>query len=229
MKNKKIKGAEVITYDGVTFKSRLEKNCYVALQESGLQFEYEPDVIEVLKETRMKAVWLYESKKINGEKFKRLVKSSDLLQKIKYTPDFKLVLGNLIVYVDSKGYANDVFPYKKKMFVQHLENLNDGYLYIFAIPSSLKLLKELIVLIKNINMNLEIIKRKLNCLNAKDLKLAKQFIEEAKYEDLHLLVTSALYKREKLLNNRGENLDDNLRDIAELAIDIKIYNEQIYG
>ena len=40
--NKKIKNASPLEYDGVTFKSKLEKMIYQILKENGFPVEYEP-------------------------------------------------------------------------------------------------------------------------------------------------------------------------------------------
>ena len=40
--NKKIKNASPLEYDGITFKSKLEKMIYTTLKDGGFPVEYEP-------------------------------------------------------------------------------------------------------------------------------------------------------------------------------------------
>lgn len=40
--NKKIKNASPLEYEGISFKSKLEKMAYQTLREHGLPVEYEP-------------------------------------------------------------------------------------------------------------------------------------------------------------------------------------------
>ena len=99
MQNQKIKNATVTTVDNIEFKSKLEAYTYQKLKEANIKVEYEPTKYELLP------AFIFNNKKIRP---------------ITYTPDF---IGNNFI-IECKGYPNEKFPLKLKLFYYYLLNNN---------------------------------------------------------------------------------------------------------
>ena len=93
--NKKVTNATPNTFDGITFKSKLESYCYQRLKENGLVADYEKTTFTIL------------------DAFQYL---TEKIRPISYTPDF--VGGTFII--ECKGFANDSFPLRWKLFKHFL-------------------------------------------------------------------------------------------------------------
>lgn len=91
MGESKIKNATGVDRHGLHFRSKLECYTYEAFMKAGIPVEYEPKRYELLP----KFEYL-------GEKLRPMV----------YTPDF---VGNGFI-VECKGFANDAFPLRWKLF-----------------------------------------------------------------------------------------------------------------
>lgn len=126
--NKKIKGAVSVQLDNIVFKSKLERSCFIKLANSGLPFSYESEKIVIWEGKRLTNVQYYLPNPRNRKELRIVTRP---LISITYTPDFVIRTGNIVAYVDAKGYANDVYPLKKKMFLKFLEEKHDNYQYIF--------------------------------------------------------------------------------------------------
>lgn len=153
VENKKIRGASQVTFDGITFKSKLELSCYKKLKESGLKFAYEPEKF-ILWNGFKPTFPIYAPKKLGNGKYGRLLelKSRSLLD-ITYTPDFIVYKDDYIIYFDVKGKENDTYPIKKKMFLYLLQNdsiLDDGRKFMFFEPHSVYQMVEAINKIKTL-------------------------------------------------------------------------------
>lgn len=98
--NRKIKGATPTIVDGVQYRSKLEARCAQILKENNISFEYEPFKIEYIPKFEY-----------DGIKYRAAY----------YTPDF-VVDDKYILEV--KGYANDVYRYKKKLVLLKLMQQN---------------------------------------------------------------------------------------------------------
>lgn len=93
--NKKVKNATPLEYDGVSFKSKLEMYCYKLLKENNIPVEYEVVKFPILDS------FTYNEEKVRGMTF---------------TPDF---VGDNFV-VECKGFMNDAFPLRWKLFKYYL-------------------------------------------------------------------------------------------------------------
>ena len=122
--NKKIKQATEIDYDGIHFKSKKEKEAYIILKESGLNPEYEPDKAVLFEGFKPSHPWF-----LNG--VPQLTKSGKPKKLIdwNYTPDFKISLNDYTAYIEIKGYPNDVYPYKRKLFLGLINNLDNVFFF----------------------------------------------------------------------------------------------------
>lgn len=131
MNNKKIRNATTCNKGSITFKSQLEKSVYNTLQQLGFNPQYEPNTY-ILWEGFNPITPFYDKesdtqqkKRLeNGDniKSKLLVLKSDKITGIRYTPDFYFKYKSLDVYIETKGFENDVFYIKKKMFRKFLDH-----------------------------------------------------------------------------------------------------------
>lgn len=115
--NRKIRNASPLEYEGISFKSKLEKTVYQTLRESHLPVQYEPQKF-VIWEGFKPTIPFY-----NKDKTTRMLRlESKKLIDVTYTPDFVFTYNGYLVVIEAKGMENDTFPLKKKMFRKWLEN-----------------------------------------------------------------------------------------------------------
>lgn len=116
MENKKIKNATSKEYNGIKFKSIVEVSVYKHLLSLGFKPEYEKHkytIWEGFKPT----IPFYNQ---NGKK--EFVLQDKKIIDITYTPDFTFQYKSIFVILEIKGFENDTFPMKKKMFRKYLED-----------------------------------------------------------------------------------------------------------
>lgn len=160
MENKKIRGATKTSYNGIQFKSQLEKTIFVTLQELGFNPEYEPITFTIWK--GFQPITPFYDKETDKQRLKRIEggdKNSSRLLKlkdksiidIKYTPDFHFIYKNVHVYIEAKGMENDLFYIKKKMFIKLLDGLfkEEGIRSIYFEIYTKRQLLQAIEIIKN--------------------------------------------------------------------------------
>ena len=90
-RNRKVRNATPLEYDKIRFKSKLEVYTYQKLKENNLEANYEPIKFTIL-----------DSFQYNNEK----------VRSMSYTPDF---VGKDFI-IECKGFANDAFPLRWKIF-----------------------------------------------------------------------------------------------------------------
>lgn len=164
--NKKIRNATACKTGNITFKSQLEKSVYNTLQQSGFDPQYEPET-HVLWDGFIPITPFYDKESDTQQK-KRLEdgdtnKSKILVPKIgkitgiRYTPDFYFRYGKLDVYIETKGFENDVFYIKKKMFRYFLDQRfnSTGQHSIFFEIYTKKQLLQAIQIIKDYEESIE--------------------------------------------------------------------------
>ena len=116
VENKKIRNATPLEYNGISFKSKLEKMIYQTLREHNLPVQYEPHKFIIWKGFKP-TVPFY-----NKDKSTRMLKQeSKKIIGISYTPDFVLQHNNHLIIIETKGIENETFPIKKKLFRKYLE------------------------------------------------------------------------------------------------------------
>lgn len=138
--NQKVRNATVISYYGITFKSKLELYCYKKLKELKIPFTYEKVTFELLPSFEFKND-SYELYKKNGLRYFGPQRSH--IRTMTYTPDF---VGSRWI-IETKGNPNESFPLKWKLFKKHISdhNLNlDLYM-----PRNQKQIDEVIQIILN--------------------------------------------------------------------------------
>lgn len=138
--NKKIKNASPLEYDGISFKSKLEKMIYQTLKEQGFPVEYEPHKF-VLWQGFRPTVPFYDK-----DKSTRMLKlENKKIIDITYTPDFVFTYKGFLVVIEAKGMENDRFYLKKKMFRKWLEDNHPKSIY-FEIYTKKQLLQAISII-----------------------------------------------------------------------------------
>ena len=142
MINKKIKGATAKSFNGIDFKSQLEVIIYKTLLQEGFKVEYE-NMKFVIWEGFRPTIPFYDM-----DKKTRLLKSNmSKLIDITYTPDFTFIYKKHLIIIEAKGYENDTFPIKKKMFRKIIESYNMPIIY-FQIYTKKQLMQAIDVIKK---------------------------------------------------------------------------------
>ena len=72
------------------------------------------------------------------------------LRDITYTPDFKVIYKQFIIYFDVNGHVNDVYTIKKKMLLQHLNEISKTNKYFFFEPHNVRQMVEALNIIKTL-------------------------------------------------------------------------------
>lgn len=146
MENKKVRNARESEYDGIKFKSELEKYIYKNLVAGGFNPRYEPETFVVWKGVKP-ATRFYTQRKNRTTKRNELVINSAKLQDIEYTPDFVLDYEGIKVIIEAKGFPNELYTLRRKLFRAYLETLD--YPVVFAEIHSIKHLRDFIEILKN--------------------------------------------------------------------------------
>lgn len=140
--NKKVINATPCIYNGIEFKSKTEGKVYKVLVSEGFKVKYEPDTITLLDKFKPTKSWYLDG-------LPQITKSGVPLTQHgwTYTPDFRIDYNNTIIYIEVKGKPNDVYPYKRKMFLKYIEKFKN--IYFFEVHT-LKGLQKTIDIIKNL-------------------------------------------------------------------------------
>lgn len=145
--NKKIKNATLSEYDGIALKSLLERLVYKTLVENGIKPEYEKEKIVLIEGFKPTKPFFTRARDRKTKKWKSLWDYKKLIS-ITYTPDFTFTYKGIKVYIEAKGFENDVFPVKKKLFRLWLEKQENPVIYAEIFTK--KQLLELIDYLKNV-------------------------------------------------------------------------------
>lgn len=156
--NKKIKNATPLQYNGIQFRSKLEVTCYKTLIACGFKPLYEERKF-VLWQGFVPTVPFYTKNSFKkGTCSLELLSSKTALDRRKidswsYTPDITFEFKKYMIFIEVKGFQNDVYSYKKKLFRKLLEDMqskDSEHVYEFwEIHSKAQLLE----CIKHLNEN----------------------------------------------------------------------------
>tara|TARA_R100000152_G_C6663613_1_gene101840 strand:- start:20 stop:454 length:435 start_codon:yes stop_codon:yes gene_type:complete len=135
----KVKNAVKNKYKGITFQSKLELVCYKELEAFNIPVEYEKTTFTIFDGL------VYPQACYEGTP-KRLYNKGSKIRPITYTPDFVDPNGKWII--ETKGYANESFPLRWKLFKKHLKD--SGHQYVLFMPRNKKQVLEVIDLIKQL-------------------------------------------------------------------------------
>jgi len=135
----KVKNAKKSTYKGHEFKSNLELHCYKKLEEAKIPVKYE-EITYTIFDALVYPQACYEGTN------KKLYNKGSKIRPITYTPDFVDPNGKFII--ETKGYANESFPLRWKLFKKHLKDNNKQY--VLFMPRNKKQVDEVVELIKQL-------------------------------------------------------------------------------
>lgn len=128
--NRKIINATPVEADGIKFKSKMELLVYKTLVDKGYHPAYEARQFTLMVGGRPQFLVLKDGKK-----------DASKIRDITYTPDFSFIHGNCVVFVEVKGWQNDTYAIKKKLFLNHLmEHYGAGEVAFFEVHSKKGLL-----------------------------------------------------------------------------------------
>lgn len=146
---RKVKSSSVVE-DGITFKSRLERACYLRFKQSGIHCSYESETFVLMPKKELSHTVRYERALINKELKKYgLKRKSQVLRPLTYTPDFVLHFPDIVVYIDTKGFATDRYVVKKKLFLAYVDEHIKDAVYFFE-PHNNSEIEEMVSLIKQL-------------------------------------------------------------------------------
>lgn len=142
MENKKIKNATSVTINDIKFRSKLESRVYEEISKSNLPFSYETEKIVLLDGFYPSVPYYLKGKSGHLE----VINKKQLSWQ--YTPDFIITTSGWKFYIEVKGggFSNDLWPYKRKMF---LKTLQDKSNVAFFEVHSIREIKECINIIKH--------------------------------------------------------------------------------
>jgi hypothetical protein len=103
----KIKNATPTEVDGIKFRSKLEAYTHQALKQNNIEAEYEKHIYELLPKFEF-----------HDEK----------IRPITYKPDF---VGESFI-IECKGFPNDAFPLKEKLFKWYMKKNMPGMIYFIV-------------------------------------------------------------------------------------------------
>lgn len=135
--NLKVRNATVNEYDGIRFRSLLERRLYVFMKSVGIDVEYEPESIELIPQFRPRQPWY-----LDGEPKVTKKGMCNIVEGKEYTPDFRIMHNGRTIYIEAKGQPNDVYPVTRKLFLNWIERQDRDI--VFAEIHSLKGLKKLL-------------------------------------------------------------------------------------
>lgn len=135
MQNKKIIGATTCTYGDISFKSILEKNIYSYLKNKGFDPKYEYKKFILFKSfipvtpfynRETKAQYNKRTKNLIKKGNRNIVLCNKTILPITYTPDIYIKYKDIDIWIECKGFENDSFPIKKKMFIKLLDDIESS-------------------------------------------------------------------------------------------------------
>lgn len=122
--NNKVKNAQIIEYKEITFKSKLDLMAYKLLEERGFKPQYEQNTFIIWQ--GFKPVVPFFTK----NKARQIINNNKKLINITYTPDIYFEYRGYKVIIEMKGFTNDVYPIKVKLFRKYIEQLQDSNKYL---------------------------------------------------------------------------------------------------
>jgi len=115
IENQKIKNTTPKEFNGTLFKSTIEVMVYKTLFQYGFKPDYEKITFLLVKGFKPTIPFYIKKRGKFGLMQYKLRDST-------YTPDFTFQYKGFLIIIEVKGFANDVFPLKFKMFRKLLES-----------------------------------------------------------------------------------------------------------
>lgn len=144
--NRKVVNSKELLYNKIKFRSTLEKTIYTYLKDMNIDFQYEKTVFTLVELEKNNYIHVFSPL---SKKSKYWGKITTKPVNITYKPDFIVKSKNKDIpffIIEGKGYANDVYPYKKKLFLKYLnENYKGAYFFEVRNKTQLKEAVEIII------------------------------------------------------------------------------------
>lgn len=145
--NRKIKNVQKCTYNGVLFRSGLEKFCAETLDNANIPFEYEATTFTLMDKFTSNCPF-YGDIKYKDRKTKEFVQYFGIVnpnvRAMTYTPDF---VGDGWI-IETKGMMTDSATLKQKLFKQHL--LDNDLHYIVFVPRNRTQVLETVKIVRDL-------------------------------------------------------------------------------
>lgn len=140
--NRKIKNATECEYNGIHFRSKLERSAYKMFEALHIDVNYEPEPVVLLSGWRPTIRHIIHGKDNTTKTgYKKILDWT-------YTPDFIFDRNGKRYFIEMKGRGNDNLPLKRKMFLRYLEdNYNCDeveYWEVYGIGELAKLLNHIL-------------------------------------------------------------------------------------
>lgn len=134
----KIKNAKSKTYNNIKFKSISEISVYKTLISEGFKPNYEAIKFTIWKGFYPTIPFYKRTTKLKEFKLRK-----EKIKNITYTPDFTFTYKGYLIIVEVKGFENDIFPIKCKLFRKYLEEYVPNALYfeVFTVKETKELIK----------------------------------------------------------------------------------------
>lgn len=146
MENQKIRNATPTEFEGISFKSQTEKSIFRYLVKQGFNPSYESETF-VCVEGFTPTVPFFTRRKLPKRSIYKGCFEMSKIREITYTPDITFMIEDLKVIIEVKGFENDVFPLKRKLFRKYLETVD--YPVIYAEIFTIKQLREFLSYLKD--------------------------------------------------------------------------------
>ena len=134
--------ATISAFNGIIFKSKLEKYAYIKIKE---KLKIEP--VYEAKRYILQQPFTLENDIYEGSKTGIKLANKNI-RPITYTPDFEFIYNDKYYIVETKGRPNEAFPLRWKMF-KKLINENKDTSPIVFMPQNQKQIDEMLQIIKN--------------------------------------------------------------------------------
>jgi len=139
--NKKVRNATVTTFNGIKFKSKLEKFTYQCLKAAGIPFQYEEVRFTIIDKFIYPGECI-EKKKRKGKSV--FIKASNNISQATYLPDFVNLEKGWVI--ECKGLRTEAFNLRWKIFKDRLAKEKKSYdLYM---PGTQKHIMEVVEILK---------------------------------------------------------------------------------
>lgn len=148
--NKKIKNATPNIFENMAFKSQLEKSCYKLFTAAGFKLTYESHKTTLQEKFKLNNNELSVFAPIKN----RMEQVTRPVMQITYTPDFYLEHCGYLIFIETKGRANDAYPLKKKMFFKIISEYarTENKKFLFFEPHNVRDIRRTIEIIKKLRI-----------------------------------------------------------------------------
>ena len=154
--NRKIINATpAVASDGTEMKSKMEVRIYETLLSLGIKAKYEEEIFTYWEGIRPTVPFYDLETNHNKPTYRHLRKNMKKFVSMSYKPDFTFDYKGVKIIIEVKGWENDQFAIRKKLFRAYLETLKEPVVYaeIFTKRQLLEFMEELTKVLPEIKRN----------------------------------------------------------------------------